>query len=286
MEDGGVVAVDDDGDVAAGPFAADDDAQPVDDGRPRWSLTVTWCGSGRDVARGAAAAVAAGRDRRCGLPACQRGDSTDALMGSLLVVVAAERVEPGLQLGQVAGEAVETVLAAQPPLEGLLEPFDLAGGLGVIRAAGERADPGVSQAGFEQHLEAAQLAGKAQPVVRQHPGRQAPQLGGLTQNVVQACSLVASVTARDTARHPRVVIDDVEDLHQARSAITQSGRVDLPPLVRGWRFEPPPRRLGSLLRLRQHEPAAHQDPMHRRHRRHRRREPASRPRCHWIVVAP
>ena len=32
VEDGGVVAVDDDGDVAAGPLAADTDAEPVGDG--------------------------------------------------------------------------------------------------------------------------------------------------------------------------------------------------------------------------------------------------------------
>ena len=45
-------------------------------------------------------------------------------------------------------------------------------------------------------------------------------------------------------------------------------RVDLPPRVRCRCFEAPPRRSRSFRRLGYHEPAAHQDSMHRRHRRH------------------
>ena len=48
----------------------------------------------------------------------------------MLVVVGAELVEATLELGEVTCQAAGVVLAAQPVLEGLLEPFDLAGGLG------------------------------------------------------------------------------------------------------------------------------------------------------------
>ena len=190
-------------------------------------------------------------------------------MGALLVVVAAELVEAGLQLGEVTGQAVAAVLAAQPPLEGLLEPFDLAGGLGVIGAAGERADPGVTQPGFEQHLEAAQLAGEAQPVVRQHPGGQPPTLGGCTERGPRL------LTGRfghgpGAAGDTGVVIEDVEDLDQpGAAAITQSVESIC---HHSFGADASNRRhddFGRFCGCGDDEPAAHQDPMHRRHRRHR-----------------
>ena len=49
-----------------------------------------------------------------------------------MVVVVDERVELCLQLEEIAGEG----LTAQPFLQGLLEPFDLAAGLGVVGPAG------------------------------------------------------------------------------------------------------------------------------------------------------
>ena len=48
----------------------------------------------------------------------------------MLVVVGAELVEAALELGEAAGQAAGVVLAAEPAFEGLLEPFDFAGGLG------------------------------------------------------------------------------------------------------------------------------------------------------------
>ena len=71
-----------------------------------------------------------------------------------------------------------------------------------------------------------------------------------------------------------MIIEDVEHLDQPVEGGDPVDEVDLPPLVRCRRFEASPRRLRPLLRLRHHEPAAHQDPMHRRHRRHPTREPA------------
>ena len=160
------------------------------------------------------------------------------------------------------------VLAAQPPLQGLLEPFHLAGGLGVVGPAGERADPGVTEPGFEQHLEAAQLAGEAQPVVRQHPGGQPPLLGGRRRTWSRPPRWSLRVTARDSQATREWSSTMLNILTRPGVGDHPVHRVDLPPLVRGWRLEPSPRRLRSLLRLRQHEPATHQDPMHRRHRRH------------------
>ena len=49
-------------------------------------------------------------------------------MRSLLVVVLTEAVELGLQVGQGAGGG----LLAEVALEGLVEAFDLAAGLGVV----------------------------------------------------------------------------------------------------------------------------------------------------------
>ena len=49
-------------------------------------------------------------------------------MGSLGVVIAAELVELALQAAQRSGPTP----GAQPSLLGLVEPFDLAAGLGVI----------------------------------------------------------------------------------------------------------------------------------------------------------
>ena len=51
------------------------------------------------------------------MPAACGGDSADALMGSLMVVVVGERVELCLELGDVGGER----LFAEPFLQCLLE---------------------------------------------------------------------------------------------------------------------------------------------------------------------
>ena len=75
-------------------------------------------------------------------------------MGSLGVVDVAELVELSLERVEVRGEG----LAAETLLEGLLEAFDLAGGLRVVGAAGGRSDPGVAQVGLEEDLEPAELA--------------------------------------------------------------------------------------------------------------------------------
>lgn len=89
----------------------------------------------------------------CGRPPFGGGDASDPTVGSLVVVVVDERVELGLQLGDVLGEG----LAAQPFLERLLEPFDLAAGLGMTgpRCLGDH--PDFAELDFEVDLETAQL---------------------------------------------------------------------------------------------------------------------------------
>ena len=87
--------------------------------------------------------------------------AADALVGALVVVDVAELVELGLQFVEVGGEG----LFAEPFLQRLLEAFDLAGGLGVVGAAGDRGHAGVAETSFEDHFEAVELARKAQSVV-------------------------------------------------------------------------------------------------------------------------
>jgi hypothetical protein len=116
-EHGGVDAVDDDGGLAAAPFGADVDGEVVEEGDAVGDDAVAgsgrpgWCGD----------AVGGGLSGGVGLPATDRCDASDALVGTFVVVGVAEVVELGLQFGEVGGEW----LTAQPLLEGLLESFTL-----------------------------------------------------------------------------------------------------------------------------------------------------------------
>lgn len=87
----------------------------------------------------------------CGCEASDWDLAADSLVRSFMVVDPAELVELGLELGEVSCEG----LFAEPFLQGLLEPFDLAGGLRVVGAPVERADPDVAELGLEQHFESA-----------------------------------------------------------------------------------------------------------------------------------
>src|SRR4051794_37021845 len=69
-----------------------------------------------------------------GCPTLVGGDAVDASVGPLAVVVVDELIELGLQLGQGAGWAAA---GSEPLFEGLLEPFDLAAGLGMERLGGD-----------------------------------------------------------------------------------------------------------------------------------------------------
>ena len=67
-------------------------------------------------------------------------------MGALLVVDGHELVQELLQLDQVGGLVG---LGAQPPLQGLLEPLDLAAGGGLVRAAVLLLDLAAAQLGLQ-----------------------------------------------------------------------------------------------------------------------------------------
>jgi len=152
-------------------------------------------------------------------------------VGSVVVVDVAELVELVLERGEAGGEG----LAAQPSFEGLLEPFDLSGGLGVVWASGEGAHSGVAQVVFEQHFHAAQSTGEAQPVVRQHTDGQTPHGGCLAERGPRLRAGGLGDRSRGD-RYSGVVIDDVEDPHDP-GGDHPVGCVDLPPLVRGGRLE-------------------------------------------------
>ncbi len=58
-----------------------------------------------------------------------------------MVVDPTELVELGLQLGEVGGQPA---FLTQPLLQGLLEPFDFAGGLRVEWSTGDRSHPDIT----------------------------------------------------------------------------------------------------------------------------------------------
>ena len=108
-EDRGVAPVEDDGDLAAGPVSADADVEFVELDDP---VGVDGHGVGSGSRGGMWERLVRRLRGGAGLPALERGDASDALMRALLVVVAAELLEAGLQLDETAGEAVAVVLAA------------------------------------------------------------------------------------------------------------------------------------------------------------------------------
>lgn len=96
-------------------------------------------------------------------------------MGSDGVVVDAELIEQDLELTDCGGPG----LADKPSLQGLVETFDLAAGLRVVRTRVGEGD----SAGVEGDLQgdpstAAGVSGEHRAVVRQQPGRVTVLAGG------------------------------------------------------------------------------------------------------------
>jgi hypothetical protein len=171
-EDVGVPAVGEDEGVLVLPLDSDVDVEPAGD-------DLALGGDGGVVAAGGEVGMS---DRSVGgtgggkcSPAADRGPAADALVGAVVVVDLDELIELGLEGGQVGGEGS----ASEPALEGLLEPFDLPGGLGVVRGAGGGLDACVAEVGLEADLEASELPGEREPVVGQDtgglPGRTRPK---------------------------------------------------------------------------------------------------------------
>ena len=135
-----------------------------------------------------------------------------------------------MQLGEVGGER----LAAEPLLEGLLEPFDLAAGLGVVGPGGLGDDTDRSELDLEVDLEAAELPGEVQAVVGELTERHTPERLLASQNVSQVASVVAWSSALTRKRDPGVVIEEAEDLHRPGGDHPVDA-VGLPQLVRSGR---------------------------------------------------
>jgi hypothetical protein len=201
------------------------------------------------------------RNWRC-MESFDRDLTADALVRALMVVDHGEGVELGLKFVEVLGEG----LFAQPLVEGLLETFDFAGGLGVERSTGDRSDTGITELTFEEHLELAEPAGERETIVGQHSRRQPESLSCLHKG----CPRLDAGGLSDAAagdHDPGVIIDDVEHLGHA-GGDRPVHRIDLPPLVRCRRLEPTERSLRPFVRLGVDLTASHQNPMNRRHRRH------------------
>jgi hypothetical protein len=104
---------------------------------------------------------AEGMGVEAGLEGDQRGPAAQGAVGPTLVVVGAEGVELELQLGPAAGGRP----AAQEALEGLVEAFNLAAGLGVVGGGVLGKDAEALQLGFEQDLAPARGSGEDGAVV-------------------------------------------------------------------------------------------------------------------------
>src|SRR5438093_12248591 len=90
-------------------------------------------------------------------------------MGTTGVVVVAEPIELRLEFADALGGR----LLAEPPLLGLMEPFDLAAGLGMVRGGVSKRDP----QSCELHLDgtasaASRSTGEHRGVVGEHRSRE------------------------------------------------------------------------------------------------------------------
>jgi hypothetical protein len=175
---------------------------------------------------------------------------------SLVVVVGDEGVELGLQRpdGRRRGAGGE------PVLQGLVEPFDLAAGLGVIGPGVPELHAELEEFCFERDPTGAAVgAGEHGAVVRQHPGRNTPNGG----RFAEAGHDVGGFEHRPGVgadRDPGVVIDNVQDLDAGPLGETPVGDVELPTLVRLVGFETHVGAARPLVRLGNDESSTSQYP--------------------------
>ena len=145
--------VDELGPVAQGDLAGLVDAIPA-------NPVVRGDGEPGAAGRGLGASV----ERLCRCPPGQRPVRSD------VVVVIAEAVELGLQLGQGGGRG----LFGEPAFEGLVEALDLAARLGVIGAGVLVVDPQPDELELDGTAAVAALGSEDRPVVGEHRGGIAP----------------------------------------------------------------------------------------------------------------
>jgi hypothetical protein len=182
-------------------------------------------------------------------------------VGPVVVVLLDECVEDGLEVvdgGRLLG------LGAEPLLHGLLEPLDLALGLGVVGLRVLLDDPESAELGLEAVAGAGALAapgqagGEDDAVVGQRGDRDLVRCNGFPEGPDDD-GAGDPVVRGDREGVAGVVVEPGQDLAvRARSAVGSGesvvGEVGLPALVGLLGGEPDVGRVRSLLRLRRHQP--------------------------------
>jgi hypothetical protein len=143
------------------------------------------------------------------------------------VVVADETVEVCLER---ADRGDGRVLAGEELLFGLVEPFDFAAGLGVIRPRVLEGDAEASKGRFHRADAVAVRRGEHRTVVGEQRGRITP----VDSSVVEAFDDVGRFEDSDGTRgdaESGVVVDDVEDLDEGPVGDADMGHVGLPAFV-------------------------------------------------------
>ena len=169
----------------------------------------------------------------------------------------------------LSSATVVSASRAQPLLQGLPEPFDLAAGLWVIRPGVDGADAERAQVGFEGHLEATPSSGVDETVVGQRHRRNAALGDPGEQDRPHQLTGRRAGGGAQPHQIPRVIVETAGDGHRATVGELPLRPVRLPAFVGPIEAESLGRRLGAFARLRVDQAASGQDPRHRRPRRHR-----------------
>ena len=141
-----------------------------------------------------------------------------------------------------------------------MEPLDLALGLRMVGLTVLDGDPEGGELGLEPAAAVAELGGEDAAVIRQHRGRQPKP----ARTLVERGHHVGRGGHRQhhgDRHHPRVVVDEIENLHPGAVSQGPVGHVRLPGLVGQVRLEPLPGLPGPLLGLGDHEPPPGQGPV-------------------------
>lgn len=158
------------------------------------------------------------------------------LVGSVVVVEVPEGVELGLELDDTACR----VEGGEVFLEGLVEAFELAAGLGVVGAGGDLVHAEGADPGLEDDFEAELVAGEYQAVVGDQPGWGALVPARLFEHG-RGVFAGHSAIERDQGRHePGVVIDEIDDLETGPARRGPLSHVALPQVVGTRPLETPP----------------------------------------------
>src|SRR5262245_13990369 len=198
--------------------------------------------------------------------------AADGPVGPAGVVVGGEAVELGLQ-GVDGGYRP---LAGEPFLQGLVEAFDLAAGLGVVGPGVAVGDAGGDQFALDDAGAVPGRGGEHGAVVGEHRGGWSVLVSGVAEDSDHVGGAVGRPGGGGD-QEPGVIVDDVEDLGAGAAGQLPVSDVHLPSLVRQVSAKPRVRGPGAFLRLRRYQPAPAQHPPDRRHRRHQITAPSQVP---------